>query len=102
MWLGGLGATAGPLLDATHTHSGATRYPHPQLFLAEWWVVPLFCAAALAIGLGRLGAERVLPTRVPTTTQVAGAMALFVAGYSLSGFLPWSEAQVAAFLAALF
>ena len=97
-----LGATVGPLLDGLHTHSGATWYPHPQLWLAEWWVVPLFCGAAVAIGGGRLLTERFLPTRAPTPRQAALSMALFVVGYALSGFWPIGELPMATLLLAFF
>jgi hypothetical protein len=90
LWLLVIGATVGPCLDAFHTFSGTTWYPHPQFARAEWWVPPLFAFAALAIGLPRLLIERRLEGRVtPVSGRVlAWKMGLFIVGYALSGFLP--------------
>lgn len=98
LWV--LGATAGPLLDALHTHSGATWYGEPQLFLSVWWCPPLFAFAALSIGLGRLATERALrvPLADPGTRAVAFSMSAFVVAYGVSAYLPVSEVMKTALL----
>jgi hypothetical protein len=84
-----LGATVGPLLDGLHTYSAATWYPAAQLFKSVWWCPPLFCAAAVAIGLGRLLTERVMKveTVAPGARVVALTMGAFIVAYTLSGYL---------------
>ncbi|MFT3712686.1 MAG: hypothetical protein QM817_33975 [Archangium sp.] len=84
-----LGATAGPLLDGLHTWSGATWYPDAQFLKSVWWCPPLFCGAALAIGLGRLLTERVMKVEpaAPGARVVTLTMSAFVVAYALSGFL---------------
>ena len=98
-----LGATAGPLLDGLHTHSGATRYAEPQFFLSVWWCPPLFAAAALGIGLGRLISERLLGVTHtdPGPLSAAISMTAFVIAYALSAYLPAPELVKASLLLAL-
>jgi hypothetical protein len=88
-----LGATVGPVLDGLHTHSGVTWYPDAQFLKSVWWCPPLFCAAGVAIGLGRLFTEKVLKveTVAPGARVVALSMTVFVVAYAASGFLPVSE-----------
>lgn len=100
MGLGALGATAGPLLDGLHTWSGATFYGAPQLLKSVWWCPPLFAAAALSIGLGRLVTERLLkvPLEDPGARKAALSMLAFVLAYVASAWLPVSEPVKAALL----
>lgn len=95
-----VGATAGPVLDGLHTWSGAIWYAAPQLLRSVWWCPPLFAAAALAMGLGRLLTERLLgvPLEDPGATRLALSMGSFVAAYAVSGFLPVSEVAKAALM----
>lgn len=99
-----IGFTIGPVLDGLHTFSGATWYPDPQWLRSVWWCPPLFAAAALAIGLGRVQMERLIGRPGPRLKwgQVLAAMALFIGGYAASGFLPVSEGLRAALLTVLF
>ncbi|MFO0595152.1 MAG: hypothetical protein U0228_07605 [Myxococcaceae bacterium] len=98
--LAGLGFGVGPVLDGLHTWSGATWYGAPQFLKSVWWCPPLFCFAALAIGLGRLATERMInrPSPRPTPHTVAVSMSAFVLGYAASGFLPAPEATKAVLL----
>lgn len=95
-----LGATVGPLLDGLHTWSGATWYPDAQFLKSVWWCPPLFCAAAVAIGLSRLLTERLLKveSQAPGARAVALSMSAFVIVYAASGFLPVSEVARAVLL----
>ncbi|MBL8909838.1 MAG: hypothetical protein JNM17_03945 [Archangium sp.] len=95
-----LGATVGPALDGLHTYSGATWYPDAQFLKSVWWCPPLFCAAGVAIGLGRLLTERVMKveTHAPGGRAVAVTMGAFVVAYAASGFLPVSEVARAVLL----
>lgn len=102
MWLAFLGAVAGPVVDGLHTWSGAIWYPNPQFLRSVWWVSPLFCGAALSIGLGRLLGERLLPTRPATTRDTTVAMATFLVAYALSGFVQPGEGVMAVVLAVMF
>lgn len=88
-----VGATAGPVLDALHTFSGATWYAAPQLFKSVWWCPPLFAGAALSIGLGRLFTERLLrvPLVDPGARKAALSMGAFVVAYAVSAFFPATE-----------
>jgi hypothetical protein len=88
-----IGFTVGPVLDGLHTFSGTTWYPDPQWMRSVWWCPPLFAAAALAIGMGRVYSERFFKRPGPSLswTQVLSAMALFIGCYAASGFLPVSE-----------
>src|SRR5450432_2384059 len=72
-----IGFTVGPVLDGLHTFSGTTWYPDPQLLRSVWWCPPLFAAAALSIGLGRVHSERLFKRPGPALSwaQVLGAMA---------------------------
>jgi hypothetical protein len=104
-----IGATVGPCLDALHTYSGAIWYAAPQLLRSVWWCPPLFAFAGLSIGFPRVVIDQRLDGRVlPVTGRVlAWKMALFFAGYALSGFLPapwWLKTLLlgALFIAALF
>ena len=94
LWLGLLGATAGPAYDAIHTVSGATRYADPQLLRSVWWCPPLFAFAAVAIGTGTPAYDFFLLRRVPrspSTGAIVSSMSMFTLAYFLSGFLvgPW-------------
>lgn len=93
MLLAFLGATVGPALDGLHTYSGVTWYPDAQFLRSVWWCPPLFCAAGVAIGLGRLVTERVMKveTTAPGARVVAVTMSAFLIAYAASGFLPVSE-----------
>jgi hypothetical protein len=88
-----LGLGVGPILDGLHTWSGATWYPAAQLLRSVWWCPPLFCFAAVAIGLGRLLTERLIDRRSPRPAPrtVAASMSTFVLAYAATGFLPASE-----------
>jgi hypothetical protein len=86
-----LGATLGAILDAIHTHFGATVYARPVFFRMAWWV-PLLFGAAFTIGLVRPGLERLLgrPSPIPSAGTAIVGMALFVIAYWLSVVpLPW-------------
>lgn len=83
-----LGALLGPLYDAIHTFSGTTRYAAPVALRMAIWVPPLFGAAAVGIGLGRLVWR---PGAAPSRWQLWLAIALFTATYLGSGFLPLSN-----------
>lgn len=104
LWLTLLGATLGPALDGLHTYSGMTWYPEPQWMRSVWWVPPLFAAAAVSIGMGRVQSERLFKMPGPNLAwpQVLAAFGLFVAGYAASGFLPVSEGARALLLTACF
>lgn len=95
-----VGATVGPVLDALHTSSGATRYATPQFLESVWWCPPLFAAAAVSIGLGRLLTERLLrvPLEDPGLGKASLSMGCFVVGYAASGFLPASQTVKATLL----
>ena len=99
-----IGFTVGPVLDGLHTFSGATWYSEPQWLRSVWWCPPLFAAAALSIGLGRVGFERYLERPGPELgwLQVLSAMALFIGCYAASGFLPISELARALLLTGCF
>ena len=94
--------SVGPVLDGLHTFSGATWYPHPDWLRSVWWCPPLFAAAAVAMGLGRLLTERLLhvPLEDPGLLKVSLSMGCFVVGYAASAFLPVSEPVKAALLLA--
>lgn len=98
-----MGGTVGPVLDGLHTFSGATWYAVPQLFKSVWWCPPLFAAAALSIGLGRLATEKALgvPLIDPGARTAALSMAAFVTAYVGSAFLPVSEVTKAVLLLVL-
>lgn len=96
-----LGATLGPVLDGFHTWSGTISYTSPGWLRSVWWCPPLFCAAALAIGLSRLGLESGVESRPPSRAAVAQGMALFVVAYAVSGFLPASSLVKCAAVGAL-
>ncbi len=99
-----IGFIVGPVLDGLHTFSGATWYPEPQWMRSVWWVPPLFAAAALSIGFGRVLSERLFKQPGPALSwaQVLSAMALFIGCYAASGFLPVSETLRAVLLTVCF
>src|SRR5262249_59335631 len=78
-----MGGTVGAALDAVHVHTGTTGYAHPVLFGQAWWVPPLFAAAAVAIGLGRPIAERLVGRagRCPSRSAAFAGLALFILAY---------------------
>lgn len=83
----GVGATLGVLLDAIHSHFGATSYTNPLVAKTAFWVVPLFAGAYL------MGLLRPLFHRGPRPSgrTVALAMGLFIAAYWLTvAPLPWA------------
>lgn len=103
VFLAAAGATLGTALDAIHVHTGATRYTTPALLGLAWWVPPLFGTAAVAIGLGRPLAERILGTISPAPRggPVLFGMLLFVAAYVVSSIGPGGSTGRAAALVAI-
>ena len=99
-----IGATVGPVLDGLHTFSGMTWYPNPQWMRSVWWCSPLFAAAALTIGLGRVHSERLFKQPGPALRwgQVLAVMGMFIGCYAASGFLPVSETSRAVLLTVCF
>ncbi len=90
----GLGATAGSLLDALHTHGGVTTYPKPVFFRMAWWTPGIFGFAGLSTGLAYPLAERFLGrsiTRDLTPAEIAAGFASFTGLYAITGFLPASN-----------
>ena len=98
------GATIGTGLDAIHVHTGTTAYAEPVLFGQAWWVPPLFASAALAIGLGRPLAERLLGVHgpVPSALATAGGMGVFILAYAASGLVGGGPGPRSILLAAMF
>jgi len=99
-----MGGTVGAALDALHVRTGTTGYAHPVLFGQAWWVPPLFAGAAVAIGLGRPIAQRLVGRAGPRPSRSAAVagMALFILAYVSSGFLHARPVICAAALAVLF
>jgi hypothetical protein len=92
-----LGGTLGVALDAMHVASGTTRYREVWAFGLAWWAVPLFSAAAVALGLGPAIFERAL-AREPEPPRVVPAlagMALFVVAYLVSCFVHGAPGAIA-------
>ncbi|HVE84604.1 MAG TPA: hypothetical protein VND93_17225 [Myxococcales bacterium] len=99
-----IGATLGPVLDGLHTWSGTIWYASPGWMRSVWWCPPLFCGAALSIGLSRLWLDRRSPPGAgarPSSGQVAWASLAFVAAYAASGYLPGGSLAKCAALGAL-
>jgi hypothetical protein len=80
LMLAGVGATLGVLLDALHSHFGATAYTNPVFAKTAWWA-PLLFAGAYTSGIVRPWLDRrpALPTWKP-----AVGMALFALAYALT------------------
>lgn len=86
-----IGAIAGSLLDAVHTHTGTTRYPEPIVFRMAWWTPLLFGTAGVLVLAAAPLAERVVRRPVATVRSGIGealAFLAFVASYVVSGVLP--------------
>jgi len=75
-----IGATFGVLLDALHSHFGATSYTDPFFAKAAWWVPLLFAGAYIA------GILRPLFDQGPamSTNKAALGMGLFALAYALT------------------
>jgi hypothetical protein len=75
-----VGATLGVLLDAIHSHFGATTYTDPIFAKTAWWV-PLLFASAYTAGIARpiIDREPIMPPWKP-----ALGMGLFVVAYALT------------------
>lgn len=95
--LAGVGATLGSLLDAIHTHFGATAYTEPLVLRAAWWV-PLLFAGAYATSVARPLLDK---GPRPPVWKAALGMAIFITAYALS-VAPWPWAVRAAVLGGLF
>ena len=105
---GAVGALVALPLDALHVVTGVLTYRTPRMGLQDWWAVPLFVGAGLALGLGHRYAATPLaqrmpaPRPMPSTTWVgalAGLAALVVA-YASSGALQgWPLAALCAYSA---
>ncbi len=78
--LAALGATLGVLLDALHTHFGATSYTNPIFAKAAWWV-PLLFAGAFTCGIARPLLDRNPPM---SADKVGLGMGLFALAYALT------------------
>jgi uncharacterized membrane protein len=78
--LAAIGGTFGVLLDALHSHFGATSYTNPIFAKTAWWVPLLFAAAYIA------GISRPVFDRGPlmSAKKVALGMGLFVLAYALT------------------
>jgi hypothetical protein len=95
--LAGVGATLGSLLDAIHTHFGATAYTDPLALRAAWWV-PLIFASAYATSVARPLLDK---GPRPPLWKAALGMALFINAYALS-VAPWPWPVRAAVIGGLF
>jgi len=86
------GALALTFCDGFHTHGGATRYPTPIFLMMAWWAPLLFGSSAAFGGLAyALGYRALGGRRAPAAGPIAVALALFVAAYFATGFLPASN-----------
>lgn len=95
--LAAMGATLGVLLDAIHSHFGATSYTNPIVAQTAWWVPPLF-AAAYAGGITRPILEP--SPRIPDW-KPALSMGIFIVAYWLT-VAPIASSSRIALLIALF
>ena len=95
--LAALGATLGSLLDAIHTHFGATSYTRPIFAEAAWWTPPLF-AGAYSASIVRPLLDRGPP---PPAWKAALGVSLFIAAYWLS-VAPWPWEARAAVIGGIF
>ncbi len=91
LFWGALGGLVALPLDALHVVTGVLTYRNPMLGLQDWWAVPLFVGAGLALGLGHRHAALPLSRR---QTLPASSLAAAMAGllslvfcYASSGFL---------------
>ncbi len=81
-----IGATLGVLLDAIHSHFGATTYTNPVVAGTAWWV-PFLFAGAYSIGVAR---PLLRPAPRPPCWKVGLAMSLFAAAYAWTvAPIPW-------------
>lgn len=95
--LAAIGGTLGVLLDALHSHFGATSYTHPVFAKAAWWVPLLFAGAYIA------GIVRPLLDEGPSISanKAALGMGLFVLAYALT-VAPLDVSSRVALLMAMF
>jgi hypothetical protein len=80
LYLAGIGATLGVLLDGLHSHFGATSYTDPLFAKTAWWAFPLF-AAAYAAGISRPAIDE---KPVVPQWKVGMAMGLFILAYIIT------------------
>lgn len=83
------GGVLGTIFDGFHTHSGTDAYYHPQFFMTEWWVLPQFGLAAVAIAHSHLTFDRVLQRdpQLFSWRHILAMLVLFGIQYFVSGFL---------------
>jgi hypothetical protein len=105
LFRGGLGALVALPLDALHVASGVLSYRTPRLpgGLQDWWAVPLFVGAGVALGMAHrhmampLARARELP---PASLAAALAgLAAFVFAYASSNVLQaWPALALASYV----
>ncbi len=101
--LGCSGRLGGHALDALHVVTGVLTYRNPMLGLQDWWAVPLFVGAGLALGLGHRHAaiplsraQTLPPTNLRSALLGFGAL---VFCYGSSGLLQsWPLADLIVYL----
>jgi hypothetical protein len=86
-WLALLGATLGTMLDRLHATTRTLAYTEPGPWGQPWWVPPLFAAAAVGLGGGRvfLGTKGTTQPRFETAIAATGCFAI---AYVMSSVLP--------------
>jgi hypothetical protein len=80
-----LGGTVGVLFDQIHVSTGTTVYSAPVVLGQPLWVSPLFGAAGLGFGMGRVWLDP--KASRPSEREVGVSFALFVLAYVLSTML---------------